>query len=299
MDLSPIKNISPNRNLFKKIISLLISIIVMVGSFFVLSNANKKASDTVEVLRVKPEMGIQAYELLAEENIEKYSIIRKEYTEDMLLADDMPNVLNKLSKYYIRKNCVIYKDQIVDEKPLKNEWLYALDDEHEVLTIPYNYLECGGDVLLPGDQIRIRVTYEVEENQSSPNELNNYNPNMSTNQTPVKKIVTEILFDSIVVKDMLNSNSHSIYEVYKEVMKLNEDKKQEVMKSEEFLKNIQPRALLLAGTKEQITNYSKFYGSNTKTILITILSRANSNVILDQLPTLQNEVESWIEKVKD
>ena len=35
-------------------------------------------------------------------------------------------------------------------KGLKNEWLYELGEEQEVVTIPYNYLECGGDVLLPG-----------------------------------------------------------------------------------------------------------------------------------------------------
>ncbi|HEX9058750.1 MAG TPA: flagellar biosynthesis protein FlgA, partial [Clostridia bacterium] len=102
----------------------------------------------------------------------------------------------------------------------------------------------------------------------------------------------------IIVKDMLNSNSHSIYEVYKEVMKLSEDKKQEVMKSEDFLKNIQPRSLLLAGSKEQMTNYAKFKSADPKAFLITILSRANNEVILDQLPTLQNEVESWIDKKK-
>lgn len=300
MDLGKVKNVQPNRNLFKKIMALVASVVVIVVSFLIISKANQQASDTIDVLRVKSETGLQAFEPLTEDNIEKYSLIRKEHTDDMILAEDMPDVLNKLAKYYIRNQSIIFKDQLVDERPLKNEWLYALDEEREVVTIPYNYLECGGDVLLPGDLIRIRVTYEVEENTTfDPYSIDTYNPNTTSLQSSEKRVETEILFDSIVVKDMLNSNSHSIYEVYKEVLRLDETKRQEVMKSEEFLRNIQPRALLLAGSEEQITNYAKYNGTNSKTFLITILSRANSEVILDQLPTLQNEVESWIEKEKN
>jgi len=301
MDLSNIKNISPNRNLFKKIISLVISIFVMVGSYFVISNANKNASDTVEVLRVKSKNGLQAYELITEKNIQKYNIIRKEYTDDMILAEEMPNIINKYTKYYIRKNSILYKDQIVDEKPLRNEWLYKLDEDLEVITIPYNYLECGGDILMPGDRIRIRITYEVEDNSDTSSvdpyaDPYDFNPNLMSNKTPKKKLVTDILFDSIVIKDMLNSSSHSIYEIYKEVMKMDEDKRQEVMKSNDFLKSIQPRALLLAGTAEQMTNYAKYQNIGAKSMLITILSRANSNVILDQLPAFGIGVELWTEK---
>jgi len=296
MDLSQIKNVSPNRHLAKKIVSLLVSIIVMVVSFIVISEANKEASDTVEVLRVKSDTGLQAFEPITEEHIEVYRIIRKEYTEDMVLASEKQDVLDKMVKYYIRPKSVLYKDQLTDQKPLRNEWLYELEDEFEVLTIPYNYLECGGDVLLPGDKVRIRVTYEVEDDQVDPYQTEDYNPNLNVVKTPGKKVVTDILFDSIVVKDMLNANSHSIYEIYKEVMNLNEAERQKVLKSEEFLRSIQPKALLLAGTKEQVDKYARFNGTNTKSILITILSRANSEVILDHLPSLISEVESWIEK---
>lgn len=297
MDLSTLKNVSPNRHLLKKIMALVFSIIVIIVSFAVITNANKAAKNTVEVLRIKGDKGLPAYAILTEKDIEKYDIIKKEYTEDMVLAKDMPSVVNKLTKYYLRKNSVIYKDQLLDEKPQKNEWLYQLGKDQEVLTIPYNYLECGGDVLLPGDSVRIRVSYEVEgDSAADPSAMNN--PNIAIVQSNGKATKTEILFDSIVVKDMLNSNSHSIYEVYKEVMRLSEDKKQEVMKSEDFLKSIQPRSLLLAGSKEQMTNYAKFKSSDAKAFLITILSRANSDVILDQMPTLENEVQSWIEKKK-
>ncbi|MFP4697774.1 MAG: flagellar biosynthesis protein FlgA [Eubacteriales bacterium] len=295
MDLSSVKNITPNRNLFKKIMAIIVSILVIIGSFIIITNSNKAAQDTVSVLRVKSSDGLSAYTIITDKNIEEYDIIKKEYSKDMILAEDKDTVINKVNNYYLRDKSILFEDQIIDEKPLRNKWLYELDEDQEVVTIPYNYLECGGDVLLPGDTVRIRVTYETEDNIVNDSE-NDYNPNGPIVKSRGKFIKSEILFDKIVVMDMLNSNSHSIYELYNEVMQLDEEKRQEVIKSEEFLKNIQPRALLLAGTKEQMTNYAKYKGADTNSFLITILSRSNSEVILDQLSTLENEVGSWIEK---
>lgn len=298
MDLRTVKNVAPNRHLFKKIIALLFSLTVIVVSFVVITNANKDAKNTVDVLRISSGGGLPAFSLIAEDDIETYAIIKKEYRSDMILAEDRDEVLGKLVKYYVREHSYLYPDQLTTEKPLKNEWLYELEEDQEVLTIPYNYLELGGDVLLPGDFVRIRVSYEIEQGNAAPTS-SFQNPNVAVIEERGKSVRTDILFDRIEVKDMLNANSHSIYEVYKEVMKLNEDKKQQVMKSEEFLQNIQPKALLLAGTKEQMNNYAKFVGYDSKSFLITILSRANSEVILDQLPTLESEVESWLEEKKD
>lgn len=289
MDLSGIKSKTPNRHMFKRVAAVLFSLLIIVISYMVMTKASKDASDVVEVLRVKSNEGIPAFVMITENNVEKYQIIKKEYTEDMLLSEDMDSIKGKLTAYYIRGNSVLYKDQLIDEKPKQNEWLYQVNEENEVLTLPYNFLEVGGDILMPGDRVRIRVSYEVEEKSpagSNPNAI------YSESTNSIKK--TEVLFDSIVVKDMLNASSHSIYEVYKEVQKLNEQKKQDVMKSKDFLRNIQPKALLLEGTSEQINNYAKYKGLNGNSFLITILSRKDSDVIIDQLPTLENEVESWI-----
>ncbi|RRJ63441.1 flagellar biosynthesis protein FlgA [Paenibacillus oralis] len=287
MDLTTIKSVSPNRKIFKKIMALVVSVTVIIVSFIVLNNANKAAKDTVEILRIAHDGGIPADQVITEKMIRKYALIRKEYTEDMVLAADLESVIGKYTEYYLRDDGILYKDQLREEKPLKNEWLYQLDEKHEVLTLPYNFLEAGGDILMPGDTVRIRVSYEKEESSGSGN------PNFGGTSTAIK---TEVLFDQITVKDMLNASSHSIYEVYKEVLKLSEDKRQEVMKSQEFMKSIQPRALLLEGSKQQIDNFAKYNGYSGKKYLITILSRKNSDVILDQLPTLQNEVESWIKE---
>lgn len=290
MELKKIKQVKPNRHLFRKVIAILVSIGVIVGSYFIITEANEAASDTVEVLRIKSKEGFTANTAISKDDIESYDIIRKEFDEDMVEADEIDSLIDTYSIYFIRGESIIYEDMFTEDKPQKNEWLYELEDDYEVLTLPYNYLECGGDILMPGDKVRIRVSYTTEETTS----VNDGNPNVSRSGKEVTKV--EVLFDSIIVKDMLNSNSHSIYEVYKEVMKLSEDKKQSVMKSDEFLKNIQPKSLLLEGSGDQIERYAMYKGLGSNSFLITILSRDENSVVLDQLPTLENEVESWIDQ---
>ena len=105
-----------------------------------------------------------------------------------------------------------------------------------------------------------------------------------------------MLFDKITVRDLLNGKGHSIYEVYKEVLKLSEEQRQKVMKSNEFMENILPKALILEGTKEQADKYAKFSDDGEARFTITILSRKNNQNIMDQLPTIEKEVESWIQQ---
>jgi len=80
----------------------------------------------------------------------------------MITYDKVDSILNKYSLYYLRNGAPIYYDQLTDEKPRDTEWLYDLEENYEVLTIKYDYLECGGSILRPGDLVRVRVTYTEE-----------------------------------------------------------------------------------------------------------------------------------------
>ena len=295
VNVKSVKNVAPNKNLTKKIVAIIVSLCVVIGSYITIENAAADTKNTIEVIRVKNGDGLEMQTLINENDIEKYDIIRAEYTDDMILADDFDNVVGKYTQYHLRKNSVIYKDQLTEEKPIMNEWLYQLAEDEEVVTLQYNYLKCGGDILMPGDRVRIRATFEVEDEESNQDDMY-MNPNMIQYGRGNKTIRTEVIFDSIEVMDMLNSDSHSIYEVYKEVLRLDEKKREEVMKSEDFIKSILPKSLVLAGTREQINEYAKYANLSDGELLITILSRESSNPIIDQLPTLQREVESWIDQ---
>ncbi|MCL2665750.1 MAG: flagellar biosynthesis protein FlgA, partial [Defluviitaleaceae bacterium] len=203
------------------------------------------------------------------------------------------SVYGLLNSYYLRRQTFLYKDQLIGERPQRNEWLYNLSDDHEIITIPYNNMEAGGNILVPGDRIRIRVIYETPQTAESGSiyDTNPYYFPSSSN----KQMASEVLFESIVITDMINANAHSIYEVYNEVMRLDETRRLDVMKSSAFMANIKPRALLLAATPDQVEAYAKFKNiAGSGSFLITILSRSGSEIILDKLPTLESEVNSWL-----
>lgn len=289
-----------NKNLIKKILAVVMSVAVFVISFMVINNANKAAKDVIAVLQVKSGPGIPEHGVYTKENVGSYDIIRKEYADDMVLAEDIDKVIDQYATHYMRKGSVIHNDEIMTEKPLKNEWIYRMSDEEEVLTIPYNYLESGGDILTPGDRIRVRVTYEeVLPPKEDPEATQNPNYSFAGGEQ-VTVTRTETLFQSVVVMDMLNSSSHSIYEVYRQVLRLPEDQRQEVLKSPDFIKSIVPKSLVVAANDDEITKYAAYKkAEGSKLLLVTILQRQENAIILDQLPTLQKEIEMWLEKQKN
>ena len=277
-----------------KIITVVISIAALALCFIYLQNIDSAARNTVKIVRAKNEM--PAYALISREDIEAYDIIKKEYDNAMILFENAESIYGKYTTTNIRKSTVLYQDQLMDERPLRNEWLYGLNSDEEVVTIPYNSTEAGGSILLPGDLIRVRVSYEVEE--TAPAVPDDENPNSYiTPQKTNKKIKTDILFNSIVVKDMINTNGNSVYEIYKEVMRLDEKQRQDVMKSNDFISSIRPKALLLAGSPADMERYAQYkYSVSSGSFLITILSRTGNEIGLDRLPTLETEVRSWMEK---
>ena len=286
--------VSNGRKIAMKIIAVAVSVLCLLGTLLYLQNADKAAQDTVKIARLK--RAVPANSMITKDDIEGYDLIKKEYdANNMILFDNVDKVYDKYSAYYLRESTILYQDQITDEKPIRNEWLYSLSEGEEVVTISYNYLEAGGDILLPGDTIRIRVSYEADSAPTSEAD-DEGNPNESYYRRTEKTVKTDILFNAIVVKDMINASGHSVYEVYKEVMRLDEKQRQEVMKSSSFLSNIKPRALLLSGTPEDMERYAYYSSSfGGGSFLITILSRADNIIGLDSLPTLETEVRSWID----
>ncbi len=300
LNIKSVKDIAPNKNLARKIMAITLSMVVIIVSYIVIDKASKDAKNTVTVVSVDNPSGIEMSACITEDDVTKYNIIKTEYKEDMILAEDIDKVIGKYANYYLRADSVIYKDQLGEKRPITNEWLYMLADNEEVITIKYNYLECGGDILMPGDRVRIRATYEIGESQGNAGIYGNAsNDSIQYSNSHEQTKSTDIIFDSIEVKDMLNQDSHSIYEIYKEILRLSEDKRNEIIKSEDFLESILPRALVLAGTKEEINQYAKYANLKDGDLLITILSREASNPIIDQLPTLQKEVESWAKENQD
>jgi len=102
MDINSIKSIKPGNQLPKKLLAIFVSVAVIIGSFIYLNSVNDSAKDTVDIVVVKASGGIPANTLITKDNIGKYSIIRKEFNDDMITYDKVDSILNKYSLYYLR-----------------------------------------------------------------------------------------------------------------------------------------------------------------------------------------------------
>jgi len=224
-----------------KITTLATSVLIILASFTYLNSVQGAAEETVDIVRAK--VDINQYSLLEKSYFEKYSILQSDYnSKEMILYEDFDDVVTgKLAANYIRHNTVLYEDQLTDVKPPPHIYLYDLPEGHEVLTLPYKSAEAAGDILRPGDMIRIRITYEVEEtaqNDAYDDNPNGYYSSRSSNSKKVLK--TDLLFDTIIVMDMLNSKGQSVYEVYAEVLLLPDKDREIAMKNKDFLSSIKP-----------------------------------------------------------
>lgn len=270
MKVNNIKNIKPGRELPKKIFAILLCTIIVIGAYMFLDNASKEARNTVDVVRLRGRNGVPANTLITRDLLEIYSIIEAEYTSDMLKYSELDEALNMHTQYFLRGRSILYKDQYTQEKPLKNDWLYNVADGNEVLTIPYNFMEAGGNILVPADQIRLRAIYA----NSSSGAVDRETMTRSTGTHTV-----EVLFENITVRDLLNSQGNSIYDIYRELSRLGEEERKKAMEGRDFLSRITPRALVLEATPEQIDRYSLYKGKRDLSFTITILSRKNNDMV--------------------
>ena len=264
----------------RSIIAYVLAAVALLFAYTMLQKASADIQNTVGVLRVKHREGLPAYTNINEDNInsyiEVYNLTAKEYREDMLLAEDIGAIKGSYTLYYLRNKDILTKDSITYTRPLKNEWLYVMEEGLEALTLSYNYMEAGGDILTPGDKIRVRASFDLEE----------YDEETGTYNT-IRK--TEEVFNTIQVQDLLNSSGHSVYEVYKELSSMTGEKRRESMRDRNFLQSILPKSLILVGTPEQALTYAEYKDRDGLVWTITILSRKGNSEVADQLSYIKDE----------
>lgn len=286
---------SNSKKIITKIITVMLSFLALFGAVVYLRGANSAALDTVDIVRLKKD--IPAGTAISIDDLEKYSIIKKEYdSTNMILYEDNEEVQgiiqDKLTSYYLRRETPLYLDQLTEKKLPRDIILETLPEGYELTTVPYNYLEAGGNILLPGDMIRMRVSYEVD---AIPQD--EYDNDSGTYYQWTKKIIrTDTVFEAIPVTDMLNSAGNSVYNIYLEVMRLSEKERQEILKSDKFLSSVKPSALELALLPEDVERYNSYKVSAGKgSFLITVLGRGGNDIDFDAFTTLETEVRSWLE----
>ena len=114
MNTKSVKSVSPNNKFLKKFLAVVLSIMVFIVSFIIITNSNNAAKDTIDVVRVKNKDALTADTAISEDDLEVYKVIRREYKEDMYRGDELEQLVGKYPNYYLRTETIIHKDQLYE-----------------------------------------------------------------------------------------------------------------------------------------------------------------------------------------
>lgn len=203
---------------------------------------------------------------------------------EIVLWKDLDGIL-KTGAYaavYIAAGRPIYYADLSKTGTQKNSYLYSMDGELVRLDItPTDF----GDMVVPGDKLNIRMTYETDDHtlptEEEFNALTSAGADIDSSVT-----VTETIFSEVTILDMLNGNGESIFDLYYELLTYPEAKRSQIINSEDFAGRVAPTCILLSVTSEEAERYAKIKGKKGD-YLITLLPRDGTTEILDALDELK------------
>lgn len=265
-------------------------VIAVVGINFY---SSMKLKDTVEI--VKLNSSVPQDGRVIQDNMMKDTMLKSEYEKQglftladgtkrraIVLWEDASKVENAYASYYIRQGTPLYWDSLSKETPKKYSYLYKMDGE--LLKVDMNAKEFG-KMLVPGDKINVRASYS-EQVYTLPSERDF----MIQQQTGIQPQTTEqknvMLFNNVVVLDILNGQGESIFDLYYRLLALPKVQQQSIAASEEFQKQVEPSQILLNVTPEEADRYMGIKNKSPQ-FLMTLLPRTSGNLITEALNELQ------------
>ena len=246
------------------------TIIVVAIIMYVASLENKKV---ITVVKLKKDVAASANSLITEDMIEAYDMYYKEFEQygiteysdgtkrsNIVKWADRDGVIgNRYAAYYLRANTVLFWDNTVSEQARKNSYLYSMSGE--LLNIHLNTVEEFGDMVVPGDSLNIRATfqetdYDLPEEEAymlSLSQYGGYGAGAGVNAVTRTKV--EPMFEEVQILDMLNGSGQSVFDIYYEYIAMSKQEQQAALKDESFLSMVQPASILLEVTSEEVERY--------------------------------------------
>lgn len=262
--------------------------------------ATSENHKTVSVVRLKNDVSANA--LITDDMIEEYDMYYKEFAnagvqklsdgssrQAIVTWDKKDSVVGKrYASYFLRGGTNLYWDETVKEQSKKNSYLYNMDGE--LLNIQMD-TEDFGDMVVPGDVLNIRVSYEDTLYDLPSEEAYKNGVSAGSKVEPVKTTVTEKLFNSVSVLDMLNSKGESIFDIYYSYISKSKAEQKKLLQDSSFLSSVKPDKILLEVTAEEADRFLEISSKSPK-YLMTLLPRQGSSAILDSLNDIQKAVNS-------
>lgn len=277
-------------------ILIALGVIVFVCVLTAISSAETKK--VITVVRVKEDSAIPANSLITESMIEPYDMYYKEFQQygTMKFSDgttrstiirwsDKDLVVGKrYAAYYIRPLTVIFWDATLKDQTRKNSYLYSMSGE--LLNIQMNTTDDFGDMVVPGDSLNIRATYEKTDYDLPSEEVYKISADAGLNITQASYVVNEPMFSEVQVLDMLNSSGNSIFDIYYQYISMTKPEQQAALNDDNFLQSVTPASILIECTAEEVEHYMSV-NAKSPTYQITLLPRKSSSSITDSLSDIQ------------
>lgn len=239
---------------------------------------NRDKAKTVDIVAVKDTVYVN--QLITEDNITSYPMAKLEYDSSKnqyLLWENKDQVIDKFATVATKKDSYLYKGDVADTKPIKNEWLQRIEKGKVVVSLPYDKSSAFGNILTPGDTVIVSVSYK----EPDPNGLGG------------DKQIQEILYKEAKVIDLLNNSGNSIYDYYSDLLALPLAEREELLRDEGFLNNVSPsRILCTVGVDEGFIDYAKVTGASGISYTYGLYPREEGDIIIDQFSDLTRQISS-------
>lgn len=286
-----------------RVLGIIIALGVVVFICIITAISAAENKKTVAVVRVKEDAPISSNALITEDMIESYDMYYKEFDQygTMDFSDGTKRsvivrwsdrdlvVGTRYSAYYLRQGTVLFWDQTIKQQTKKNSYLYSMDGE--LLNIQMNTTKDFGDMVVPGDALNIRCSYP-KINYDLPSE-EQYKLSLDQGQTitTAETQVTELLFSEVQILDMLNGDGESIFDIYYDFISASKSAQSEALSSDEFLKSIEPKSILIECTAEEADRFMEISAKSPE-YLMTLLPRTSSSAIIDSLSDIQEALKN-------
>lgn len=312
----------------KKVMVAIAYVLVIAALMFGAKLFLDGQQEEVTVIRLKTDM--LAGEVIRENNIEPYKMLKKSYDELGTVSytsadgsssirqiiyrwEDKDKVIGKYIAIYTQGGQYLTLKNVTDKKIIRNPWLAEVGPTHEIYTLPISTEGINTRLLLPGSHLRVRVVIQQKGNPSDPfaNDTNVASPVIGENEFDKNALlaaggtvpVSSVVFDDLVAVDMLNAKGESLFDIYMALSKLPIEQRAKYLEttiqgdSNAFQQKVIPTALVLVLTKSQATAMAEFENMTGAKIKYTILPYKDENGnLLSSFTEIADQMSDIIQK---
>lgn len=246
----------------------------------------------------------------------------------MLLWQDRDKIKDKYITSYTQAGAYLTERHVTDTTQLSNPHLANVPKGNEIYTLPFDVSGVDTQLLMPGTAIRVRLVLQVDTDQrqtlSSAVEkkdqdldvngsdskqdgksvilnmgTSSSNQNFNTGASTVP--ISEVVFDKIIIIDMLNNAQESIFEIYTALLRMPLDERVKYLETTiedpntNFQKRVTPSALVLSLTRDQASTMAEFENISNGEIKYTILPQDGEDELMGQFFEIAEQINGFLQ----